>query len=71
MYTTLKVVLDIPVVRRIGSVKAQKPIDCPGRESMITAQEMAKTTQFSTFPFFITMGIYPCHKRFDLLFQLF
>jgi hypothetical protein len=47
----LKVVLDIPVVRRIGSVKAQKPIDCPGKESMITKQEMAKTMQFSTFSF--------------------
>jgi hypothetical protein len=42
MYMTLNVVRDRPVVRKIGSVKAQNPIDCPGREHITSAHAMAK-----------------------------
>jgi hypothetical protein len=46
MYMVLKVVLDKPVVRRIGSVNAQNPVDCPGRENITKAHEITKIKQF-------------------------
>jgi hypothetical protein len=68
MYITLKVVLDISVIRKIGSVKAQNPIDCPGKANMITMHEIAKIIQLSICLYRIKC---PAVKRFDLLFQFF
>lgn len=40
MYIMLNIFLDSPVVFRMGSVNAQKPMDCPGSAKIITVHDI-------------------------------